>query len=786
LHLTAHSAIADYESGHRIPPADVLRGYERFFNVPPGTLAQLRKQAIAERAEREEARRPSPSVGDAGQATERGIRIVPRQLPVTPAVFVGREDVLAQLGYLLAPGSAQQVVAVSGMAGVGKTALALRWAQQNEALFPDGTLYINLLGYDPTGRPVAPTTALDGMLRALGLANERIPYEAAERAALFRSLTAAMSVLIVLDNARNAEQVRELLPGVGAARAIVTSRSRLAGLVVREGAIPLFLDVLAPQAAVALLRLVTGLAIPDQEASELAQLCGRLPLALRVAGERIAMDPAAGPLRTVAELSDPRARLEALDINQDDVTAVRRVLAWSYEASSPLAQRVLRQLGHVSLADIDVPAAAALTGLELPTARPLLEHLADGHLIIASGGRYSMHDLVRCFARETSAQQDGSEDTEASVTRLTEWYLHSACNARQALAPQLPPLPARVPAPQITPALFASAQEALAWCETERGNLVTATQAAYEHGLYIVAWQLPTALYGFFELRKYWNDWIDTHTIALQASQRLGDGEAEGRIWCNLGNAYRPLYQFDTAIDCYRNALALFLTVGYQQGEAKVLGNLGTTLREMGRLTDSIEHHQQALAHFSAIGDRYGRALTLTNLGEAYCATGQAVKAMTAHEEALELFRRADDPEGQARALSNMGKTLAAADQHERALQYHDQAAQLFKSAGNRLDHAYALADVMAAYFALGELAQAHAHGRRAAGLLAELGHDAATGQVLTDLAVIYELAGDHSRAEACRRDAALAQSRVTPAQQEAARRVATALRAPGRTGVSL
>ena len=288
LHLYARRD-RDYEAGRLIPPADVLRDYEKFFGLAAGALTRQRGQAIAERASLED-----PPARSGPRAP--GPPTVPRQLPAVAACFVGRDQALATLDVLLPAGQPRRalrrgVVTVSGMGGVGKTALAVWWAHRAQGAFPAGTLYVNLQGYDPQAPPLAPAIALEGFLRALGVTTERIPFHVGERAALFRTLTAGQPILIVLDNARDAEQVRPLLPGTGAARAIVTSRDRLAGLVVREGAVPLALDVLEPPAAAALIQQVAGLPVPDEGAHEVARLCGRLPLALRLAAERIARDP---------------------------------------------------------------------------------------------------------------------------------------------------------------------------------------------------------------------------------------------------------------------------------------------------------------------------------------------------------------------------------------------------------------------------------------------------------------------------------------------------------------
>jgi DNA-binding SARP family transcriptional activator len=339
--------LALYRCGRQ---ADALSCYEQTRALladelgldPSPDLRRLRQQVLAEdpaiAAPQPAADPPAAWPDQQSLVRGRAADVVPRQLPATAVIFVGRDGELGRLSGLLGRGrpwghagtrelASASVVALSGVAGVGKTTLAIRWAHSNSALFPAGTLYIDLRGFDSRGSPLSPLAALDGMLRGLGLANDRIPYDLAERSALFRTLTAERPVLIVLDNARSAAQVRPLLPGAGTARAIVTSRNRLTGLIVRDGVMPLDLDLLPLPTAARLVKLAAGLPVSDAEASELAKLCGRLPLALAVAAERIAQNPAASVRRTMAELADPAARLDILDTHDDDRTAGGRVLS---------------------------------------------------------------------------------------------------------------------------------------------------------------------------------------------------------------------------------------------------------------------------------------------------------------------------------------------------------------------------------------------------------------------------------------------------------------------------
>jgi hypothetical protein len=360
--------------------------------------------------------------------------IMPRQLPGSVRQFSGRQDELAALTDLLATGGSRPaaitISAIEGTAGVGKTALAVHWAHQIAGEFPDGQLYVNLRGYD-VGQPMLAGEALAGFLRALGLTDQAIPSGTDERAAVYRSLLAGRRILVVLDNALRVEQVRPLLPGSPTCLTVVTSRDALAGLVVRDGAVRLDLDLLPVAEAVGLLRGLIGSRVDDdmEAAVTLASQCCRLPLALRIAADLAVARPGVPLAHLTAELADLQHRLDVLETSGDDSTAVRAVFTWSYGTLSADAARLFRLASMHPGPDLGGYAAAALTGTSLSHACRLLDQLVSAHLMQrAAPGRYGMHDLLRAYARELAAG-DGAGELRAALTSLLDHYLHTAATA---------------------------------------------------------------------------------------------------------------------------------------------------------------------------------------------------------------------------------------------------------------------------------------------------------------------------------------------------------------------
>jgi transcriptional regulator with XRE-family HTH domain len=467
--------------------------------------------------------------------------VVPRQLPGPVRHFIGRENELAALTELVGqPGAARAAMVISvigGTAGVGKTALALSWARQVAGKFPDGQLYVNLRGYAP-GPPMAAADALTAFLRALGVPNHDIPADAEERAAQYRGLLATRRILVMLDNARDVEQVRPLLPGASASAVVVTSRDSLAGLVARDGAQRLDLDLLPPADAVTLLHALIGeQAGSDRAATKaLADRCCRLPLALRVAAELSASRPAIPIAALVAELADQHRTLDLLAAGGDPGTAVRAVFSWSYQHLDDSAARTFRLLGLDPGAELDVYAAAALANVTVGQAGYALDRLARAYLIHDAGpGRYALHDLLRAYAREVAIGHDREEERRAALTRLLDHYLYTAAVAMNSLHPVERHRRLHIVPPATPAVVLASPAAAKGWLDSHRACLVAVITHAAGNGWPGHAVRLAAVLSRYLRSGSHYCESVTIHSTARHAAQHLGGTAAEATALTDLG-----------------------------------------------------------------------------------------------------------------------------------------------------------------------------------------------------------------------------------------------------------
>jgi DNA-binding SARP family transcriptional activator/tetratricopeptide (TPR) repeat protein len=634
---------------------------------------------------------------------------VPRQLAADIASFTGRTGPLAELDRLL-NGANGTVAVISGPAGVGKTTLALHWAHRVADRFPDGQLHLNLSGQWPGGP--AGDAALMTLLLSLGTPPERIPPDRDGRSATLRSALAGRRVLMLLDNAVDADQVRPLLPGSGSL-VLVTSRNRLRSLRRREGAHLVELDPFSPDESAALLSGVLGSEAHPAAVAELAGLCGHLPLAVALAAERVRDTGMALP-DLVEEARDGGARLDALGDGTDDV---RGVFAWSYRALAAPEAAAFRSLGAAPGADLGAAAAAALTGI--PGAQRLLETLVDHNLLRRPRpGRYELHDLLRVYAAELASE--AGEGREA-LSRLLDWYVATGLGAGAHVQPaSLDPSLAEPPAGAV-PLVFNDSEQAIEWFETEHDNLIAAVAEAEAQGLDRHCWRLVHLLWAHLDRCRAWPEIASLAETGLAAARRAGDrfGEAE---MLTMRASLRHLGRFDEAIESQRNALELYRALESAGGQAVMLNNLGMIFRSMGRHEEAIDHLRRCAVLDEEAGDPGDLAVSLFNLARSYIDAGRAAEAVEAAGRSLELLRGLGHRRGQGRATEAIGLAHAQGGAHAEAAVWLRDASAVFAEIGDRLHESLCLTALGRALRAAGRPDEAAVALERALELAAALG----------------------------------------------------------------
>jgi DNA-binding SARP family transcriptional activator/Tfp pilus assembly protein PilF len=624
----------------------------------------------------------------------------PAQLPAGADHFTGRAGYLAALDALLAERAGRTPVAiVAGAPGVGKTALAVHWAHRVRRYFPGGQLYVNLRGYGG-GAPLRPIDALAQFLTALGLSEEQVPVEVEAAAARYRSLLADREMLIVLDNAATADQVRPLLPGGAGCLVVTTARERLAGLVARDGARLLTLDVLSPEEGRRLLAHALGddrAAGEPDAAEELVRLCARLPLALRIAAAHLTAHRHRRLRAYVSGLATGD-RLAELAVEGDEQAAVRSAFDLSYAALPADERRAFRHLGLVPGPDVSTPAVAAL--IDAPPERAL-ERLAAAHLIEEhADGRYTFHDLLRVYAADRAGAEDAAVEREAATGRLFDWYRGRVDAATRLLYPEI----LRLSPPEETGAPFADPAAALAWLDTERANLV----AVVRHGPPALGWALSDLLRGYFHQRMCIVDWLTVARAGLAAARRDGNLGAQAAAELSLGDLYWRRSRYPTAIEHYTRAAELAERAGWPRGQAAVHGNLGNVLQQSGALDRAADHYRQALAAAERLDWTVGIAANLENLGAVCWESGRLTEAVGYASRAAALCRRTGFRFAEAVTLTGLGEVCHALGRVEEAESHLTRALELHRAVGNRGGEAETLRVLALVHRDAGRYGQAH------------------------------------------------------------------------------
>lgn len=659
---------------------------------------------------------------------------VPAQLPPAARGFAARSRELAVLdGHLDTYGEqppALTVITVSGTAGVGKTTLAVHWAQRVRDRFPDGQLYVNLRGFGPDEAAMDAGEAVRGFLNALHVPAERIPDGFEAQVGLYRSLAADRRMLILLDNAEHAEQVRPLLPGAPGCLVLVTSRDRLSGLVAAEGAHPLSLDLPTVDEARELVtaRLGGERVAADPEAVDVViERCARLPLALAVVTARAVANPRFPLAALAGELRRAQDGLDPFD-GDDPATQVRAVFSWSYRILDGDSARLFRLLALSPGPDIGRRAAAHLAGVPERRVRLLLDDLVRAHLVTEhSPGRYSFHELLRLYAAERNEEEDDPGESADAVRRLFDHYTRTALAAAALLYSQTTFLP-RSP-PTAGSVSFADHGDALAWLDAEYPNLVAAIGHAARHGPRPAAWMLGDALRPYLARRRHPADLREVAELALPAAEAAGDlaGQAamhlsvaqarhslaagqeatithlhraidlsrraglvqyQAAAVCNLGIVHAHVGRHDEARDAFLTSIDLFRQVKASGSEALAFNNLGTLERNLGRLSQAAEYLAQALAIWQGSGSTVGFGTTLGTLAEVYHALGRFDPAMRHAGAAMDVMRDIKDRAGEAGVLVTMSRLHSDAGRDGDAFEAARAALRVSQEAGHRLKEA--------------------------------------------------------------------------------------------------
>lgn len=699
--------ISDIERGRVVRPRrrslELLSGA---LGLAAPTLEELRQVSLADSGE---ASQLAPVVADRTGYRGQHAPVVPHQLPVAVHHFVGRDGELKALDGLLedAVGGAGLVVitAISGTAGVGKTALALHWAHDVADRFPDGQLYIDLQGFAPSGLPLTAAESIRCLLDSLGVAPERIPVDQAVQATLYRSLLAGKRVLVILDNASDPAQVRPLLPGSPGCMVIVTSRSQLTGLAAAEGANLIILDALAPHEAREMLeRRLGGDRVSSAPAAvtDLIDLCARLPLALSIAAARAAGRPRLPLAALAAELRDVQARLDGLGTG-DVATDLRTVLSWSYRQLSGPAARMFLVLGIHPGPDISEPAAASLAGVSRRQARGALAELCRASMISEhAAGRFAFHDLLRAYAAEVAHSCETDTTRFAAEGRVLDHYLQTANSAARMLNPYREAVTLSPPRPSVGQEEVHDRQQALAWFQAERRVLLAAIKQAVDDGFRVHAWQLAWAAAPFLSGQGFWHELVAAQRIALGAGQSLGDLSAQAHAHHFLGQAWMLLGAHDEAARQLDTALRLGRQLGSSLIQAREHAALAMVCNQQGRSPEGLRHSQESLRLSRAAGYLFGEAHSLNAIGWHHIQLGEYREALAFCQQALALHHDLGYAQGTAATLDSLGHAYYHLGNYDEAIARYLEAINALEGIGDRDDHAEFLTHLGDAYQAAG------------------------------------------------------------------------------------
>ncbi|WP_433477544.1 tetratricopeptide repeat protein [Spirillospora sp. CA-142024] len=673
----------------------------------------------------------------------------PRQLPLDVPGFAGRQAVLAQLNALVhTAGPAPVIIALTGMPGIGKTALAVHWAHLVSDHFPDGQLFIDLRGHSRRGA-LPPREALGQALRTLRVPSSRLPVDEDELAALYRSRLADKRVLIVLDDAANAQQVHPLLPGTSSCVVVVTARRKLTALVARSGARATALDLLSEEEAFELVGEVAGhertLEEPDATA-ELVQMCARLPLALRVAAANLATRPQQSVADTVHALAEGD-RLSKLALGEDPGEAVGAAFDLSYRSLARELQRAFRLLGLVEGPNVAPQAVGALLGTTPEAAQRLLDRLETAGLVQEiERGRYHLHDLLREYAHSRAFKEDSSLVRTAAIQRLAMCYLTTAQQAGRFLDRYRRTIRQELTAPPVDPDPAERARH-LEWFAAEQQNLTELIRQVARLEWNQLTWELADAVYDFFELRRYCHENLEVHRLGLEAAQRGANPLARFFMHHHIAVIYRELGQTREALLEAASSLRLTIETEDRYGESAVLDNMARTHLQLSDYRMALELGRQALDIRREISDRHAEATTLDTLARGYQGLSEYDEAYGCATEALEIRKEIGDLRGEAETLDNLARIYYGPGRISESLASAERALKIRREIGDRHGEGETLAFLGYLNMRIGRHLQARAHAEEALSIRRKITDRQGEGQALVYLSTIRRRLGWHEEA---------------------------------------
>ncbi|WP_202864720.1 AfsR/SARP family transcriptional regulator [Micromonospora endolithica] len=690
----------------------------------------------------------------------------PRQLPAPPLAFTGRVEQLAELdamltepdvggeaagtgesGAVAGPGGLARtpLAVVAGLPGVGKSTLVLHWAHRTADRFPDGQLYVNLRGFDPAGSILEPAEVVRGFLAALGVAPQRIPIGLAAQTALYRSLVAGRRMLVLLDNARDPEQVRPLLPGAPGCVTVVTSRGQLDGLVAIEGARPLTLDLFTAAESRRFLAQRLGQARVRAEPAAVEKIiarCARLPLALAIASARVVVNRAITLTDLATELAGAGASLDPFD-GGDPAADVRAVFSWSYRALSPAAAELFRLIGLHPGPELGMAAVASLAGSPMSAVRRLLAVLTRANLVTEHApGRYVLHDLLRAYAAEQAEAEEPAANRRAATRRLLDHVLHTAYAADRLLYPHRDPILLADPEPGAVMTPLADGAAAMRWLVTEHRMLLATVDLAARDGWDRHAWELAWSLTSYVNLRALWHDQVTVQGVALPSAVRLADRTAQAHLHRNLGRALTQLDRPDEAQRHLAQALELFVAVGDRANQAQTHVNIARVLQQQGRDREALSYDLRSLELYRLAGHLAGQARAMNNIAWIRIRLGEHDQARELCRQTLRINEEIGNRHGAATNWRTAGCAEAAAGAHHEAIVCHERALRLFREIGDRGGEAETLVGLGDARYACGQVEAARESWAEALVLLEKAGHPDAAAVRARPSGLIVGLAG--------------------------------------------